>query len=298
MNEILDFLISKKKIQLSGLQVMIILKLVREIYGWGLTEKSLSQKSIAEGISVPLKRVNPAINELAFSKIIKMEKVKGKKHYVYSFNEELFGRKSLTDEPKGLNLNALYIPEDIPKMGNEADIPKMGNEHIPNLRIVHIPFLGIRKTRKLVKLKRNSCSKDISKDNLKDISLGKFSEFLKTQVPSIRRRWEKVIPDILKANPSDDLLLLIAIEMVHRTKKDFMGQRIHRSIVGLFEKMEWSLVRDTVLINYRKEKEREEMKKTVEEVKKREVIEKSEQKVDIDNISPLYKHYAFNKGTE
>lgn len=285
-HEYLDFLIDKKRVQLTALQIIIYLKLVRELHGWTCKEKALSQSKLADEIGVPFKKFNAALQDLISAGIVKKRKIKGQRMHMFTFNEKLFGRVLCVEEPKEMDLKELNIP----KKGIIASIPEKGITSIPNMGILTIPEKGIRESRKITKLKGNSVSKE-RKDIIKDISLSKFLEFLKDQPPVVRPRWERVISDILKKNPSDDLLLSVAISMVHKNRKDFQGSPIKRSIIGLFESLDWSLVRDTVLMNYRKEKEREELKKTVEMSNK----QKEEQVVNVTELAPYWQKYA-NKG--
>lgn len=290
--EQLEFLMNRKNIELNGRHWSILMCLFRELHGWGQAEKCIPQQRMEELTGLHHSHFNVALNELIASGIINKKKVPGERSLYFTLNREVFGRVLATEEPSRVMWTGQEVPTTVTKVTNLVTftkVPKPVTSEVTNLVTLSGTVLVTRKSRKLPKLKRNLAPIYNLKD-MKDISLSEIHSFLKAAPRATKARWERLISEILLKNPKDVQLLLLAIEMVHKEKKDFMGVAIHSSIIGLFEKTEWSVMKDALLDKIKREREKRETENDVEKTRRQ--LQKEVEEIDVSKLSPQNRKYA------
>jgi DNA-binding transcriptional regulator GbsR (MarR family) len=281
--EMLEFLINRKNIELTGRHWSIIGAVWRELQGWGDNEKAITQKTMEELTGIHHGDLVISLRQLVDGKILTKKKIKGQRSAIYTFNRETFSRVLATDEPQQVTWKGSNI---LPFVKGSKPLPVTSSNVLPMNSSKLLP----RESRKLPKLKRNLAP--IYKiDKIDTLSHAEIQKFLATQARAIRSRWERYISEILLKNPEDCSLLLYAIEYVHKERKDFLDAPIKRSIIGLFESTEWASIKIVLLAKMKREKEKIEIQKTVDE-SRRQLHEQVEQrKPKEDEMSPYWREF-------
>lgn len=281
-NEVIEFLMNRKKADLTSREYALMFFLIRELQGWAYEFKPIQLSDFIEGTGIEKQNILPALESLVTKRnLIKKVKLPGYRTPLYGFNKEIFGRILASQEPKKFFSSGKGKVINLMTFKVLNSMPLEVIESMTNKR--HLQ--AVEAAERAAKDISNTC-----KYNLREIS-----EFLKAQRKQNRERWEGIINGILERYPRDELLLWKTIELVHKTQKDLFGNPIRRSILGLFEG-DWAIMRVSMearlnqmeMERIKKEK-REENEKRMAEVKK--ILPFEEQPFDLEKMNPAFRKF-------
>lgn len=229
-NEVIEYLMNRKKADLTSREYAIMFFLIRELQGWAYEYKPIEIAEYVEGTGMEKQNLIPALSCLIDERrLVTKVKLPGFRTPLYGFNKEVFGRILASQEPK-----KFY------SAGNGKVINLMTFKVLNSMPLEVINSMTEKK--RLAALEAASrASKDTSNTSIK-ISIKELRDFVDTQRRQTKTRWEAIINSVLTDYPGDEFLLWCAIDLVHKTREDLFGRPIKRSIIGLFEG-DWQVMR-------------------------------------------------------
>lgn len=261
----------------------IVFALLRELNGWNTKFKPIKIEMFMRVTGLSEQAVHSTLSDLVENGVVVKKKIPGVRTHLYGFNEQM--------------LKQTFV-------GKSAQTWQENTKVIDLVSFKLIKDRSFKLIKPMTKKHRRSAlgapsETPIYRDINIDISLNKeIREFLETRNRSTKTRWERVIQEILKQNPQDSECVLAAINRIETTHKDFMGNPIRCSVLGLFEKAEWPRLRTAFLAILQEEKE--EQDRALKRKEQDELIhaarERHESEIDINNISPLFRRFAVKKG--
>ncbi len=275
---------------LNGQEKSIILYVADNTVGYHCQFRDFSISEFITDLAIPERTLKRALSHVLTLKILKRKHI-GNKQYEYALNEEFFGRIY----PGEIN-NVRYLD----RYKKDETKCQPGHNVVPTVA-QRSANTGTTKDRRAAPVADTRKIKHTSNIVL-NISLSRFEDFVLRQPRATRSRWERFLMETLNRNPGDQDVLLAAIHRIEATGKDLFGEPIKRSMVALFEKTEWVLMRESLFAIMRAEKEQEDKKRKAEEQKSLLESEKNknhlqEQEVDTSTITiPYFRKLAENKG--
>jgi hypothetical protein len=92
-------------------------------------------------------------------------------------------------------------------------------------------------------------------------------DFAESRSINTKKRWTNLINDIISKNPEDQSCLMLAIETVQKTNKDFLGNPIRSSMLRLFEETEWDIIKSILLSEAKKKDERKNKERMINQTR-------------------------------
>ncbi len=281
-NEVIEYLMNRKKADLTSREYSIMFFLIRELQGWAFEFKPIELADFIEGTGMEKQNLIPSLATLVEDRrLINKRKLPGYRTPLYGFNKEIFGRILATQEPRRFF-----------SAGNGKVINLMTFK-VLNSMPLEVINLMTQKKRLAALVAAERASKDIS--NTCKYNLREISEFLEPQRKQTKNRWIGIINRILEVYPNDEWLLWSAIDLVHRTREDLFGRPIRRSIIGLFEG-DWQVMRvameakiNQIELEAAKQKKKEENQRAVHATREESPVP---DEVDISKLSPLFQKFA------
>ncbi len=257
VREILRALYDREKGHFTAEEKSIILFLADWTIGQHAYARGATIQDFMNGTHIPERTVFAILKNLIEEGVLIKEKQKGIRSFFFALNVEFFGRVY-----PGPIENVYYLE----KFENGAKVHTSAPSNCESMHTKHAA-VSTFKTRKSA-ARANSASPNISTNISINISQRELLDFVTSRSVNSKKRWIKVINNIVDRNPEDQSCLWLAIEICQTTQKDFMGNPIRSSILSLFESSDWEVIRSLVLEKSKKEKERRENEKLIEETRK------------------------------
>lgn len=282
-NEVIEYLMNRKKADLTSREYSIMFFLIRELQGWAYEYKPIEICDFVEGTGMEKQNLIPALAALIEDrKLVNKKKLPGYRTPLYGFNKEIFGRILAAQEPKKFFSS-----------GNGKVINLMTFK-VLNSMPLEVINLMTEKRRLAALAAADRASKHIP--NTCKYTLREISEFLEPQRKQTKNRWEAIIDRVLTDYPNDEWLLWTAIDLVHKTQKDLFGNPIRRSVIGLFDG-DWSVMRVTMEAKLNQiEIEAARQQKKLENERRIAALKEEEPTgpvpLKVEDISPLFRRFA------
>lgn len=285
--EIIRALSDRRIVKLTTDEKSICLILLEQTIGQHCEIRGVTIQKFIDMSGIPRRTVFLALSSLVNKGIVKRERIKGIREVQYGLNPEFFGRIY-----PGRIENVYYLDKTkvLQESPSRCSTTHLKGEHPITFKV---PKPAPRANPGVANIFSNISS---------NISLRELRELLNSKSLNTKKRWTELVQNIIAKHPEDQSLLLLAIQKIEREGKDLMGVPIRASILGLFEKTEWTIMRAALLAILEQDKEkREQESRRVEREKMvsaaRERILDESPPVDVSKLLPMFQRYA-EKGTE
>jgi hypothetical protein len=259
------------KEKLNTRESQLIWFFVRHLIGYRAKWRPFKIELMISFTGLSKQKIHPAILSLLEKKLIEKKRIKGLRYALYAFNEQTFGRILVGD--------VIMTQARI-----DSKVIDLETFKVLKSRTLKVREVDTFKNQRSATGAGSQKAKEISNIELK-ISLREISEFLLNQPRQTKRRWEAFVAKVLRSFPEDESLLWFAIEYVHKNGKDFFGNSIKRSVIGLFESCEWVILKAAVIakieqikLEEEKDKRRIENEKMVQETRR--TLKEKDQNMD------------------
>lgn len=258
IHSITEFL-ARPTCKITSEEYRLICFLLRELQGYQMRVKVIETSSFVNGTGLFKQHVHASLKSLVQKGVLIKIKSPGIRSSFWGFNEKKFGNTIVTQDEKTTQVHQAKVIDLVTfKVTKEVTLKGTGSVLSKSSRTA--TSAGLQSSKDSIKI-------------FKDISQREILDFLNSQKSkAVKNRWEKRIQEILKHHPEDESLLWFSIELVQKTGKDLLGNPIYSSVIGLFEKTEWELMR-TILIAKMNEVQADNEKKQRAEENRRRVQE-------------------------
>lgn len=280
--EILKVLINKNLLKLTAEDKSIVLHILEQTIGQHCQFRGITNDEFAEATGSTDRGVRKSLKYLVGTGAVTKRKLPGVRTPQYGLNVEFFGRIY-----PGQIANVYFLDKF---KTNRNNCSLSTGTTVPSKREQN----GTFRVQNLNK-NNNIGVANISNNISINISLSSECEkFLETRSQNTKKRWREILSEILRQQPGDESLLLLAIHRIESSKKDLFGAPIRASILGLFEKTDWPVMKSALLTILSREKEKadQEMSRKQQEELVAAARIRAETEVDVSTLSPQFKRYA------
>lgn len=281
--EVLRVFSDRRIVELTAYEKSMGLVLLDKTIGYHCELRELPFAVFVEATGVPVRTVFQSLKTLVQKGLFLKQKIKGKRSFFYGLNPDFFQRIY-----PGKIENVYYL--------DKFKVHEVAGSRCNDLPVKHAK----ESTFKIPKpaTGANSAAPKDTSNIYKIISQRDLSEFIKTRSTNTKSRWTSIVGSILERHPMDQEALWLAIDIVHRTNKDFLDQPIRSSILRLFEVTEWETMKSAMLYKLRKQKDADDAKKKQEETQS--LIKETQSKlqsenpaeIDISKLDPRWQKFA------